>query len=93
MPDIIDTEYDVNRLFGADGLVHTAVRQNLTSRYHKRAVAMRPEDPTVCLTCTAETCDGTDECYRKRKKQLDIQRRQNHEDHEPQTAPHGEDDP
>lgn len=79
MPDIIDTECELNRLFGTDGLIHTAVRQNLTVRYRKRQVKPRPEDPSVCLSCTAERCDGTDECYRKRKKMLEKQRRTENE--------------
>lgn len=79
MPDIIDTEFELERLFGADGLIHQAPRQNLTVRYHKRQSQMRPEDPSVCLTCTAETCDGSQECYKNRKKQLEIQRRKENE--------------
>lgn len=79
MPDIIDTEYELDRLFSADGLIHTAPRQNLTVRYHKRQNKPRPEDASVCLTCTAETCDGTNECYRKRKKMLELQRRKENE--------------
>lgn len=80
MPDIIDTECELERLFGADGLIHQAPRQNLTIRYGKRLNQMRPEDPSVCLSCTAETCDGKADCYRRRKKQLDQQRRNQHED-------------
>lgn len=81
MPDIIDTEFELEQLFGADGLIHTAPRQNLTVRYYKRKNQLRPEDPSVCLTCTAEHCDGTAECYTKRKKALEAQkRRQNHEE-------------
>ena len=75
MPDIIDTDYELERLFGADGLIHTAPRQNLTVRYYKRKNQLRPEDPSVCLTCTAERCDGTAECYTKRKKALEAQKR------------------
>lgn len=75
MPDIIDTEYELERLFGTDGLIHQAPRQNLTVRYNKRQNKPRPEDASVCLTCTAETCDGTAECYKERKKMLDKQRR------------------
>ncbi len=82
MPNIIDTEYELNRLFGADGLIHTAVRQNLTVRYHKRQMAMRPDDPSVCLTCTAEKCDGTHQCYLTRKKSLEQQRRKENEETE-----------
>lgn len=86
MSEHIDTEYELNRLFGADGLIHTAVRQNLTVRYYKRKNQMRPEDPTVCLSCTAEHCDGTAECYKKRKKQLEIQRRKENENDEKDPA-------
>lgn len=85
MPDIIDTEFELEQLFGADGLIHQAPRQNLTVRYHKRQNKPRPEDASVCLSCTAETCDGTDECYRKRKKMLELQRRINHE--KPEESP------
>lgn len=86
MPDIIDTEFELDRLFGADGLIHQAPRQNLTVRYHKRQNKPRPEDASVCLTCTAETCDGTAKCYRNRKNQLEIQRRKENENREENPA-------
>ena len=34
---------------------------------------------SLCLSCTAETCDGKADCYRRRKKQLDQQRRKQYE--------------
>lgn len=87
MPDIIDTEYELDRLFGADGLIHQAPRQNLTVRCGKRQSKLRSEDPHVCLTCTAETCDGSADCYRRRKKQLSIQRRKENETEDAEENP------
>ena len=57
--------------FAADGMIHAV--QPVAQRKKQRALHHEDssDDPTVCLTCECEECDGSARCYQKRKKQLE----------------------
>ena len=59
--------------FASDGMIHAVQPMTLTPRGHQRAMrhADSTDDPQVCLTCPCEDCTGSPRCYKRRKKQLE----------------------
>ncbi len=65
-------EHDIEKLFSRDGLIHPA--------YPSREAAIKGrrdlwsvdtyKDAAVCLTCTADVCEGENKCFRQRQKWL-----------------------
>lgn len=60
---------ELDDLFSADGLVHTAYIGRECHIYGRRDLWSDDtyKDAWVCLTCTAEMCDGDTKCFRRRK--------------------------
>ena len=59
-----------------DGMLHTVQRLDPTHR-GRRDIHNNDsyDDAYVCLTCPAEVCEGDLECFLKRKKQLEEEKR------------------
>ncbi len=67
-------EFAVN--FSADGMIHAVQPMVLEPRGKQRITHHRDssDDPSVCLTCPLEDCEGSARCYKKRKKALEEKR-------------------
>ena len=56
-------EGDAQKYNGQSPSPNKGVRQGARS-----FTELNNDDPQVCLNCTREKCNGTDECYRKEKE-------------------------
>lgn len=66
------TERDIEKLFSRDGLIHPAYPSRETVIKGRRDIlsADTYKDAAVCLTCTADVCEGETKCFRRRQKWL-----------------------
>lgn len=65
--------YEIGLSISADGMIHAVQPMTLTPRGKQRATHHNDssDDPSVCLTCPMEDCDGSERCYKKRKKAME----------------------
>lgn len=60
----------------ADGLIHTEVPQGKPAPGRKDLwTDATYRDAHVCLTCTADECEGEADCFRRRKKLLEARKK------------------
>lgn len=66
-------DFDFVANFSADGMIHAVQPMTLTPRGNGRVLhpGNSGDDPSVCLTCPYEDCDGSAKCYKRRKKALE----------------------
>lgn len=65
-------ERDIEKLFSRDGLIHPAYPSRETVIKGRRDIlsADTYKDAAVCLTCTADVCEGEGKCFKRRQKWL-----------------------
>ncbi len=67
----------LRQLFGNDGQIHTVQAPTKPSAGRKNILNdVTFREAYVCLTCTAETCEGERKCFLKRRKKL-LEEKQN----------------
>ena len=59
---------DISRLFARDGLAHPAYSVRKTAIFGRRDFWSDAtyKDAAVCLSCTADECEGETKCFRRR---------------------------
>lgn len=63
---------DIDGLFARDGLIHPAYtpRQAVITGRRGQLNEDSYKDAAVCLTCTADVCEGDSKCFRRRMSWL-----------------------
>ena len=69
--------------FSADGMIHTTGRERPKHNGRKDILnEITYKDAYVCLTCPYEECSGERECFLRRKKEIEKERKENAENGE-----------
>lgn len=63
---------DINQLFARDGLAHPAYSVRKAAIFGRRDLWSDAtyKDAAVCLSCTADECEGETKCFRRRQMWL-----------------------